>query len=269
MTQLNKAVVLITGAAGGFGTEFTKQLLQANSRLILSDLDRDTLKTKVASISSQITTGEIIDCIAADLSDRDGREDLYNRVKALNIPVDILINNAGIAILGRMDEVPTEKWEQLMQVNLITPMALSALFVGDMIARRQGHIVNISSLAGWVAPAGLAHYSASKFGLRGFSEGLLNEVKAYNVKVTAVYPYFSRTPILNSPGYGTLAKSNKGFPVELATDPVQVIQKTLKGIIRDRASVFPDATARQVYYLKRYFPRLFNWISDRASRKFD
>lgn len=269
MTQLNKAVVLITGAAGGFGTEFTKQLLQANSRLILSDLDRDTLKTKVDSIRPQITTGEVIDCIAADLGDRDGREDLYNRVKALNIPVDILINNAGIAILGSMDEVPTEKWEQLMQINLIAPMALSALFAKDMIAREKGHIVNISSIAGWVAPKGLAHYSASKFGLRGFSEGLLNEVKAYNVKVTAVYPYFSRTPILNSPSYGTLARSNKGFPVELATDPDRVIKETLKAIIHDRAFVFPDATARQVYYAKRYFPRLFNWISDRASRKFD
>ena len=269
MTQLNKAVVLITGAAGGFGTEFTKQLLQANSRLILSDLDRDTLEEKIATIRLQITTGEIIDCIAADLSDRDGREYLYNRVKALNIPVDILINNAGIGLLGRMDEVPTEKWEQLMQVNLITPMALSALFVGDMIAREKGHIVNISSLAGWFAPAGLAHYSASKFGLRGFSEGLLNEVKAYNVKVTAVYPYFSRTPILNSPGYGTLARSDRGFPVELATDPARVIKETLKGIIHDRSFVLPDATARQVYYVKRYFPRLSDWISDRALRKFD
>ena len=269
MTQLNKAVVLITGATGGFGTEFTKQLLQANSRLILSDLDRDTLKTKIASIKSQISTGEIIDCIAADLSDRDGREYLYNRVKALNIPVDILINNAGIGLLGRVDEVPTEKWEQLMQVNLITPMVLSALFVSDMIARKKGHIVNISSIAGWFAPAGLSHYSASKFGLRGFSEGLLNDVKAYNVKVTAVYPYFSRTPILNSPSYGTLAKSNKDFPVELATDPAQVIKETIKGIIRDRALVFPDATAKRVYFIKRYFPRLFNWISDRASRKFD
>ena len=269
MTQLNQAVVLITGAAGGFGTEFIKQLLQANSRLILSDFDRDTLEEKIATIRPQITTGEIISCLAADLSDRNASENLYNRVKALNIPVDILINNAGIGLFGRMDEVPTEKWEQLMQVNLIAPMALSALFVRDMIERRQGHIVNISSLAGWFAPAGIAHYSASKFGLRGFSEGLLNEVKAYNVKVTAVYPYFSRTPILNSPSYGTLARTNKDFPVELATDPAQVIKEILKGIIRDRALVFPDTTARQVYFFKRYFPRLFNWISERTLRKFD
>lgn len=269
MTQLNKAVVLITGAGGGFGLEFTKQLLQANSRLILSDLDRDSLVEKIAPIETQITTGKIISCLAADLSDCNSSEKLYDRVKTLDLPVDILINNAGLGLFGRMDEVPTKQWERLMQVNLIAPMALSALFAKDMIERRQGHIVNISSIAGWSAPAGLAHYSASKFGLRGFSEGLRNEVKAYNVKVTAVYPYFSRTPILNSPSYGTLAKTDRGFPVELATDPSQVIEATLKGIISDRALVFPDTTAKQVYFLKRYFPRLFDWISDRASRKFD
>ena len=269
MTELDRAVVLITGAAGGFGKELTRQLLQANSRLILTDRSTDIIEEKIDSIRQEVTTGEIISCLAADLSDRKGRELLYNRVKTLNVPVDILINNAGIGIFGRMDEVPTDKWEDLMQVNLIAPMALSALFVKEMIPRRQGHIVNISSLAGWFAPGGMAHYSASKFGLRGFSEGLLNEVKPYNVKVTAVYPYFSRTPILNSPGYGTLAKKDRGFPLELATDPADIMRETIKAIIDDRPNIFPDKTAKQVYFLKRHFPRLFNWISDRKSRDFN
>jgi short-subunit dehydrogenase len=260
LTKLDRAVILITGAAGGFGEEFIRQLLQANSRLILSDRDCDTIQEKLAIITKEITTGEIISCLAADLSDRVGRELLYNQIKALNIPVDILINNAGIALFGRMDEIPIDKWEQLMQVNLLAPMALSALFAQDMIARQQGHIVNISSLAGWFAPGGLAHYSASKFGLRGFSEGLLNEVKPYNVKVTAVYPYFSRTPILNSPQYGTLAKEHGSFPLQSATNPADVIRETLQAIIRDRPAIFPDATAKQVYFLKRHFPKLFNWF---------
>lgn len=260
MTELDRAVVLITGAAGGFGEEFIKQLLQANSCLIISDRQKESLDEKVAIIRKEINTGEIISCLAADLSDRSGRELLYNQVKSLNIPIDILINNAGIGLFGRMDEVPTDKWEQLMQVNLLAPMALSALFVKDMIARRKGHIVNISSLAGWFAPGGMAHYSASKFGLRGFSEGLLNEVKPYNVKVTAVYPFFSRTPILNSPQYGTLAKANNSFSLKSVTNPADVIRETLKAIIRDRPYVFPDTTAKQVYFLKRHFPKLFDWL---------
>ena len=266
MTNLNQAAVVLTGATGGFGQELTRQLLQAGSRLILTDLDRATLDNLAAKVSSEITTGEIIACIESDLSNREGCETLYHQVKALDIPIDILINNAGIGLFGRMDEVPTDKWEVLMQVNLLAPMRLSSLFVADMIDRRQGHIVNISSLAGWVAPAGMAHYCSSKFGLRGFSEGLFNEVKAYNIKVTAVYPFFSRTPILQSECYGTLAQDNKVFPEHLATDPAQVMAKTIKAIVRNQLHVFPDKMANSLHLLKQYFPKLFDWMSDRLTK---
>ena len=273
MTQLDEAVVLITGAAGGFGQELTRQLLSANSRLILSDRDSGVLQTCVEKIQQDISTGKVLACLAVDLSSRKGCETLYREAIALGFAIDILINNAGIGLLGRMDEVPTEQWERLMQVNLLAPMRLSTLFVADMIARRQGHIVNISSLAGWVATEGLAHYATSKFGLRGFSEGLHQEVKPYNVQVTAVYPFFSRTPILQSPRYGTLAqgmesKGMQGFPPQLATDPVRVMRSTLRGIQRNQLHVFPDAIAQITQQLKRHTPWLLDWITATFTRRF-
>jgi short-subunit dehydrogenase len=267
MTQLREAVVLITGAAGGFGQELTRQLLMAGSRLILTDLDKATLHQQAEAIWSEVATGEVLACLAVDLSSREGSEALYHQVKALGIPVDILINNAGIGLFGRMDEVPAKKWERLMQVNLMAPMRLSALFAADMIARQKGHIVNISSLAGWSGTAGMAHYAASKFGLRGFSEGLFNEVKSYNVKVTTVYPFFSRTPILQSERYGTLAQERQGFPQHLATDPAKVIRETIQGIVRDKLHVFPDAIAKNAHLLKRYAPGLLDWIGDEFIRR--
>ena len=262
MTDLNQAVVVLTGATGGFGQELIRQLLQAGSRLILTDIEQATLDNHASKIQSEVTTGEIIACIASDLSNREGCKALYHQVKALNIPVDILINNAGIGLFGRMDEVPGDKWERLMEVNLIAPMRLSSFFVADMIEQRKGHIVNISSLAGWIAPAGMAHYSSSKFGLRGFSEGLWNEVKTYNVKVTAVYPFFSRTPILQSERYGTLAQGESGIPEHLVTDPAQVMEKTIKAIRRNQLHVFPDRMANIIHFIKQYFPRFYDWISD-------
>lgn len=267
MTQLHEAVVLITGAAGGFGQELTRQLLMAGSRLILTDLDQAVLHEQAEVIGREVATGEVLACLAADLADRQGCESLYQQVKALGIPVDVLINNAGIGLFGRMDEVPPEKWERLMQVNLIAPMQLSRLFMADMIARQQGHIVNLSSLAGWSALTGMAHYSASKFGLRGFSEGLFNEVKAYNVKVTAVYPFFSRTPILESQQYGTLASGNPLLPEYLVTEPANVIRETIQGIARDQLHVFPDAIAKSTHLLKRYAPRLSDWLSNKFTRR--
>ena len=263
MTDLNRAVVVLTGATGGFGRELTRQLLQAGSQLILSDRDRSALDELAARISQQIPTGKILACIESDLAHRQGCEILYQQVKALDVPVDILINNAGIGLFGRMDEVPSDKWERLMQVNLITPMRLSSLFVAEMIERRQGHIVNISSMAGWIAPGGMAHYSSSKFGLRGFSEGLWNEVKSYNVRVTAVYPFFSKTPILQSESFGTLAQSGSSFPENIATDPARVMAKTIQAIVGNRLHVFPDRIGRTIYLIRQYFPQLFNLIGQR------
>jgi short-subunit dehydrogenase len=262
MTQLYEAVVLITGAAGGFGQELTRQLLEAGSRLILTDIDEAVLRERVEAIQREVFTGDVLAFFGVDLSTRTGCETLYHQVKALDIPIDILINNAGIAVFGRMDEVPSEKWEQLMQINMLAPMRLSTLFVADMITRRKGHIVNISSVAGWTVLAGLTHYSASKFGLRGFSEGLFNEVKEYNVQVTAVYPFFSRTPILQVKQYGSLAQDNLLLPQYLTTDPAKVMRATIQGIRRDKLHIFPDAIAQTLHLLKRYCPWLINWVSD-------
>ena len=263
MTNLNNTVVLLTGATGGFGRELTRQLLQAGSRLILTDIDRANLDSLNNEMTQKTATGKIIACIASNLASIEGSNALFQQVKALNVPVDILINNAGIGLYGRMDEVPTDKWERLMQVNLLAPMRLSSLFAADMIERQQGHIVNISSLAGWIAPAGMAHYCSSKFGLRGFSEGLFNELKPYNIKVTAVYPFFSRTPILQSESFGSLAKDRGNFPEKLATDPAKVMAKTIKAIQRDKLHVFPDRMAYSIRLLKQYFPKALDLIGDR------
>ena len=257
MTQLNQAVVVLTGATGGFGRELTRQLLVAGSHLILSDLDETSLTQLCAEVNREASSGTIITCIPSDLASSDGCHSLYQAVLALDTPIDILINNAGIGLFGRMDEVPAAKWEQLMQINLLTPMRLSSLFLPQMIARRQGHIVNISSLAGWIAPAGMAHYSSSKFGLRGFSEGLRNEVKTYNIKVTAVYPFFSRTPILQSEAFGSMVASQQALPDYLISDPAKVMARTIQGIKRDRPAVFPDPIARLLHTIKRYFPEFY------------
>jgi len=273
MTDLKQAVVVITGAAGGFGQELTRQLLAMDSRLILSDLDGDTLQRTTETLvqANDSTQGTVLGCIPADLSQPSECDRLYTEVQALcqthQVDVDVLINNAGIALLGRMDEVPTDQWHRLMQINLLAPMWLSSAFATDMVARRRGHIVNMSSIAGWVAPPGLASYSASKFGLRGFSEGLSNELHPHNVRVTVVYPFFSRTPILKSPRYGSLAQIQPNFAEQQATDPAKVIRATLRGIQRDRLHVFPDAIARLIHPLKRWFPDSANTMIRRIASR--
>lgn len=278
MTQLADKTILITGAAGGFGQELVRQLLPRGNRLILTDIDQMVLLEAVTEIKRELVRSgtkmakmATVTCLPADLSSRQGCDRLCIEVNALcrasNLAVDVLINNAGVALLGRMDEIPHEPWERLMQINLLTPMCLSSWFAKDMIARQQGHIVNIASVAGLIAPPGLAPYAASKFGLRGFSEGLYNDLLDYNVQVTVVYPFFSRTPILNAPRYGSTAQKQADFDETQATDPVKVMQATIRGVERNKLHVYPDRPSSIIQVLRRLFPDSSNRFMRQAMAK--
>ncbi|WP_299408139.1 SDR family NAD(P)-dependent oxidoreductase [Acaryochloris sp. IP29b_bin.148] len=267
MTELKNAVVLLTGATGGFGQELTQLLLAAGSRVICTGTNAARLEQQAQQSHSSSSPGELLPSIVTDLTSAAGCEFLYQQVRSLNLPVDILINNAGIAVYGRLDEIPSDRWEQVMQLNLLAPMRLSSRWVPDMIARRHGHIVNISSVAGWTAFAGLTPYATSKFGLRGFSEGLRHEVKSFNVKVTAVYPFFSRTPILNVDRFGSFATGKQDLPSWLITDPRHIMLATIQGIQKNKADVFPDLPAQILSRLKRFAPGLVNWGSTQISQQ--
>ena len=141
-----------------------------------------------------------------------------------------------------------------MQLNLLAPMRLCARFVPAMVGRGSGHIVNISSLAGWVGSRGLSSYCASKFGLRGFGESLALDLEDTGVHVTNVYPCFSRTPILDSPQYGFAER--RVVPDYLVSDPADVVAQIVRGVRRNRLHVFPDRHSRIVHYMVRFVPWL-------------
>jgi len=268
MTKLTNKTILVTGATGGFGQEFTKQLFSKGNQLILADLDSEKLQSFTEEVNSENGAGQIIANLACDLSSGDGANQLFEQAQALDIPIDVLINNAGIGLLGRHDEVPQAAWERLMEINLMAPMRLCALFSPQMIQRGSGHIINIASLAAWSSDIGLSAYSASKFGLRGFSEAQVNELGKYGVQISAVYPYYSRTPIINSPRYGTLAHENPADQVnpQGMTEPADVVAEVIAGVEQNKVHIFPDKTARFIYRLQRYAPKLLEIIRSRYSK---
>ena len=263
MTDLNKALVLITGADGGFGRQMAHQLLAAGSRLILSDIDERRLSTLKADLDT--ASGKIQASIAADLSGEEGCQFLFDEVvKKIAIP-DVIVNNAGVGVGGRFDHVPRDRWEQLMQINLLAPMRLCHLFLPHLIERRSGHIVNISSIAGWVGSKGLTSYCGAKYGLRGFSEALSGDLEESDVHVTTVFPFFSRTPILDSDQFGY--EKRREIPDDMVTDPADVVAAIIKGVRRNRTHVFPDRTAKQIHYITRFFPWLVPILNRRLDEK--
>jgi len=115
---------------------------------------------------------------------------------------------------------------------------------------------------------GLSAYSASKFGLRGFSEAQADELGKYGIQVSAVYPYYSRTPIIDSPQYGTFAQENSAKEVDRQgmTEPADVVAEVIAGVEQNKVHIFPDKTARLIYRLKRYAPKLLELLRKRYSK---
>lgn len=254
MKSLHDSIVLITGAAGGFGRSLTRLLLREGCRLILSDLSRPALVEAAEAAARAVgqAPGRVIGFVAADLSTPEGADRLHRDTLAVSPRVDVLVNNAGIGMMGRIDNIPQAKWERLMQVNLLAPMRLTALFLPQMLERRSGHIVNICSAASLVGSAGLSVYSASKFGLRGFSESLAHDLRGQGVDVTAIYPFFARTPILDSEQFGY--DRRRRLPDRLLYDPDFVMAELVRGMRRRRLHIYPGRISQQIMLLRRLGP---------------
>lgn len=249
MTDLNNKTVLITGAGGGFGREMTRQFLAAGSKLVLTDL-LDSALQPVADIAGE----HLVAAVVADLSTQEGCGIIAGMCAARDLVPDVLVNNAGIGFSGRLDHVPREQWETLMQLNMMAPIRLTNQFLTGMIKRGSGHIVNISSLAGWIGAPGLTTYCASKFGLRGFGVSLSADLEDTGVVVSNVYPCFSRTAILDSPQYGN--ETRWEVPENLISEPADVVVKMIEGIRKNKLHIFPDKHARRIHYLQRFVPGL-------------
>lgn len=250
MKDLSGQVVLLTGAGGGFGRSLTRLLLAEGCALVLADLRReDALAAAEEAARAGPFPGRVLGLAAADLGDPGGAAALYTAATRVSPHIDILINNAGLALYGRIDHLPPGAWERLMQVNLLAPMGLTRLALPQMVARGAGHIVNISSCAGLVGAPGLGVYAASKFGLRGFGEALGQELRGTGVDVTTIYPFFTRTPILDSPQYGVARR--RDLPGPFVGDPERVMAALVRGMRRRQAHVYPGVIARAVDLLRR------------------
>ena len=260
MTDPANKIVLITGASGGFGRHMVRQFRAAGSRLILTDVSASNLRE-----AEDVAGDDFIASVVADLATEAGCEAVVKACSDLDVVPDILVNNAGIAVAGRMDHVPDDQWEKLIQLNLLGPMRLTNRFLAGMVERGSGHIVNISSLAGWVGARGMSSYCASKFGLRGFGESLSADLEDTGVHVTNVYPCFSQTPILESPQYGY--EDRLGVPEYLISDPSDVVARMIAGVRRNKLHVFPDKYSRLTYYLLRFAPWLLPILDRRLNAK--
>ena len=189
--KLENKKILLTGADGGIGSVIAKQLYYQGCKLILVGIAEEPLNT----LNEQMDNHHEV--IAADLSTDDGRQQLLDKAEELG-GIDGLINNAGIMDFSFVGEQNSKKLEALISINLISPMILCQLFIPMLKEKSESFILNMGSTFGSIGYPGFSAYSASKFGMRGYTEALRRELSDSNVQVMYLAPRAVKTPI-NSP----------------------------------------------------------------------
>ncbi|MGQ9528361.1 SDR family NAD(P)-dependent oxidoreductase [Chloroflexus sp.] len=232
-------VVLLTGAGGGLGREFARQLLAAGADLVLSSHHPQRLKAAAEfAAQSPDRFGRIRSLLPADLSDPASCDHLAEQVLRIAPDLDLVIHNAGVGLYGPLEALPVEAAERLLRINLHAPIRLTARLLPALRNRPRSQIVFISSILGWAALPNISVYSATKFALRGFADGLA----ADGYCVSTVYPFFTQTDILESPQYGTTTQ--RRVPAWMIDRPQPVVRASLAGIAARRHHIYPSWKAR-------------------------
>jgi uncharacterized protein len=211
--------VLLTGATGGLGHAIARRLRVEGAELVLTGRRADLLEPLAAQTQARSLT--------VDLADAEALERLADECAG----VDVLVSNAGLPGSGLLTSFTIEELDRALAVNLRAPMVLARRLAEAMVARRSGHLVFMSSLAGKVGTPRSPVYSATKFGLRGFAQSLREDLRPSGVGVSAIFPAFVRdagmfhdTGTKLPPGVGTVS-------------PESVADAVVRAIERNRGEV--------------------------------
>ncbi len=228
---------LITGASAGLGEEFAIQLAPDCESMILVARREDRLadlKNRLERNYSHLT----VHMVAADLADRDRRNQLISQISHADLTPDLLVNNAGLGDYGEFTQADWAKTELMMEVNMTCLTHLTHAFLPAMLANGKGGILNVSSLASLLPIPDFAVYAATKSYVSSFSEALRLELKGTGVNVTALCPGPVHTE------FGDVAKRedlSKEFSARemVYVDKEQVVREALVGIKRNSPRVYP------------------------------
>jgi short-subunit dehydrogenase len=250
---------VLTGAASGIGEQLAYDLAGRGSDLVLVDVDEARL-AEVAGRIARVHPDRAVATIVADLSDRAAVDGVATRVLAEHPAIGLLVNNAGIALGGRFDQVTVAEFETVMNVNFRAPMLLTHALLPALKATPGGHLVNVSSLFGLIAPAGQSAYSASKFALRGLSQALHGELAEDGIGVTTVHPGGIRTRIAENARIGSgvpeaeVEPNRRIFDRLLTYPPEKAARQILDAVAKRKARVLIAASAKAPDLIARLFP---------------
>lgn len=252
----DRPLALVTGASAGLGREFCVQLAAQGYDLIL--VARDA--SRLAAFSEELGRrhGGAYAVLAADLATDDGTAKVAERARVGDI--HLLINNAGVGSVGSLARVTLASQEAMLRLHVLAPNALTHAVLPSMIARGSGAIINVSSVASFIATAGNVNYCATKAYLRVFSEALAVEVGSRGIVVQALCPGFTHTEF-----HSRAAMDKRRIPSALWMEASRVVRESLAALSTGkRVVVVPGRRYRAILLLIRYAPR---WVRAQLLRR--
>ncbi len=260
---LSGGVAVVTGAGSGIGRALAQRLSEAGLSLALGDIDEKGLLETAASLPGKAAG---VSTHVLDVSDEAGVRAFAEDVRSHHGRVTLLINNAGVALHGKFEEISLDDLRWLMGINFWGTVYGVKYFLPILKQQMRAQIVNISSVFGLVAPAGQSAYSASKFAVRGFTEALRHELEDTPVFVSCVHPGGIRTRIalLARLGANTPPESKKDalsrFERLAKTSPEAAAERILKGVERREPRILIGFDALQIDVVQRLRPASY-WNS--------
>jgi short-subunit dehydrogenase len=258
---------VVTGAASGIGEALARDLHARGMDLVLLDRDAERLAAVAASLQSGRST---VETHVVDLADPAATDRVAAEVLAAHPKLRLVINNAGVALRGRFDQVTLDEFEWVIDINFRATVRMTHHLLPALKAEPGSHLVNLSSLFGIVAPAGQTAYAASKFGVRGFTEALRQELAVDGIGVTSVHPGGIRTRIAASSRVGSGVPPVEGdddWEKVLTMDPAKAAAIILRGVERRHARVLVSGTAKLLDVVARLFPSSYGTLLTAAARR--
>ena len=254
-----KPVILITGASSGIGAATALYFGQRGYRVVMAARRLERLDEQASVIKNN--GGEAL-AIEVDVSSSEQIQELVERTLKNYSRIDVLFNNAGFGRMRWLEKLDFEAdIESQLQVNLHGAIRTTKAVIPTMIAQRSGHIINMSSVAGYIAPPTYTIYAATKFGLRGFTDALRREMYHYNIRVSGIYPGPVKTEFIEH--MGSERKSGFKTPTWVVLTSEDIARAVWKLNLRPRRAVVLPGFFSGLIMLEHWFPGLVDWGIER------
>jgi len=264
MTAIPGAAIAVTGAASGIGRALAIEFAARGADLALADRDEAELQTVAAEIAK--ASPRKVSLHRVDVSEQEQIAAFAHEAITAHPSLNILINNAGVSLLGLFHEIDQAQMEWLFNINFWGAVHATRAFLPHLASQPASHIVNISSIFGIMAPPGQTAYSAAKFAIRGFSEALRHELQIAKspVRLSVVHPGGIKTNIVRNSRAGVgitdnerRAQSIERFDAIAQTSPKDAALRIIKGIEKNEPRILIGSDARFMELLQRFRPATY------------